>query len=65
MNIYENKYSFSSIYSFNLIKVQTDLQLWNNENRVKRTLNFGITKIESNELRFGRFKSQNAHLEVL
>jgi hypothetical protein len=65
MNIYENKYSFSSIYSFNLIKVQTDLQLWNNKNRVKRTLNFGITKIGSNELRFGRFKSQNAHLEVL
>jgi len=32
---------------------------------LKRTLNFGITKIGSNELRFGRFKSQNARLGVL
>jgi hypothetical protein len=32
---------------------------------LKRTLNFGITKIGSNELYFGRFKSQNAHLGVL
>jgi len=32
---------------------------------LKRTLNFGITKIGSNELHFGRFKSQNAHLRVL
>jgi hypothetical protein len=52
MNIYKNKYSFRSLYSFNLIKIQTDLKLWNNENRVKRTP-------------FHRFKSQNARLEVL
>jgi hypothetical protein len=32
---------------------------------LKWTLNFGITKIWSNELRFGWFKSQNAHLGVL
>jgi hypothetical protein len=32
---------------------------------LKRTLNFRITKIGSNKLRFGRFKSQNAHLGVL
>jgi hypothetical protein len=32
---------------------------------LKRTLDFGITKIGSNELRFGRFKSRNAHLGVL
>jgi hypothetical protein len=38
MNIYENKYSFRSIYSFKLIKTQTDLKLWNNENRVKQIL---------------------------
>jgi hypothetical protein len=37
MNIYKNKYSFRSIYSFKLIKTQSDLKLWNNENRVKRT----------------------------
>jgi len=36
MNIYKNKYSFRSLYSFNLIKTQTDLKLWNNENRVKQ-----------------------------
>jgi hypothetical protein len=35
MNIYENKYSFRSIYSFNLIKTQTDLKLWKNGNMVK------------------------------
>jgi hypothetical protein len=32
---------------------------------LKRTLNFGIAKIGSNELRFGRFKSQNTRLGVL
>jgi len=32
---------------------------------LKRTLNFGITKIGSNKLRFGQFKSQNARLRVL
>jgi hypothetical protein len=32
---------------------------------LKRTLNFGITKIGSNKFRFGRFKSQNTHLGVL
>jgi hypothetical protein len=32
---------------------------------LKRTLDFGITKIWSNELRFCRFKSQNACLGVL
>jgi hypothetical protein len=32
---------------------------------LKRTLNFGITKIGSNELYFGRFKSQNARLGFL
>jgi hypothetical protein len=32
---------------------------------LKRILNFGITKIGSNELRFGRFMSQNARLGVL
>jgi hypothetical protein len=37
MNIYENQYSFRSIYSFNLIKTQTDLKLWNIGNWVKRT----------------------------
>jgi len=40
MNIYENIHLLRSIYSFyvfNLIKVQTDLKFWNNENRVKRT----------------------------
>jgi hypothetical protein len=47
-----NEYSFRSIYSFNLIKIQTDLS-------------FGIMKIGLNELRFSRFKSQNARLEVL
>jgi hypothetical protein len=26
-----------SVYSFSLIKTQTDLKLWNNGNRVKRT----------------------------
>jgi len=32
---------------------------------LKRTLNFGITKIGPNKLHFGRFKSQNARLGVL
>jgi hypothetical protein len=46
MNIYENKYSFRSIYSFKLIKTQTDLKLWNNGNRVKRTPFWSIQKPE-------------------
>jgi hypothetical protein len=46
MNIYENKYSFRSIYSFSLIKTQTDLKLWNNKNRVKRTPFLSIQKPE-------------------
>jgi hypothetical protein len=33
--------------------------------KLKGTLNFGITKIGSNKLRFGQFKSQNALLGVL
>jgi hypothetical protein len=46
MNIYKNKYSFKSIYSFNLIKTQTDLKLWNNENKVKQTPFSSIQKPE-------------------
>jgi len=46
MNIYKNKYSFRSIYSFNLIKIQTDLKLLNNGNRVKRTPFWSIQKSE-------------------
>jgi hypothetical protein len=33
-----------SVYSFSLIKVQTDLKLWNNENRVKQTPFWSIQK---------------------
>jgi PBP1b-binding outer membrane lipoprotein LpoB len=32
-----NIHLLRSIYNFNLIKVQTGLKLWNNENRVKQT----------------------------
>jgi hypothetical protein len=46
MNIYENKYSFRSIYSFNLIRTQTDHKLWNNGNKVKRTPFWLIQKPE-------------------
>jgi hypothetical protein len=46
MNIYENQYSFRSIYSFSLIKTQTDLKLWNIGNRVKRTPFWSIQKPE-------------------
>jgi hypothetical protein len=46
MNIYENKYSFRSIYSFNLIKAQTSFKLWNNINKVKRTPFWSIQKPE-------------------
>jgi hypothetical protein len=35
-----------SIYSFSLIKVQMDLKLWNNKNRVKRTPFWSIQKPE-------------------
>jgi hypothetical protein len=44
------------LYCFSLIIVQ-----W----RFKRTLNFEITKMWSNELHFGWFISQNARLKVL
>jgi hypothetical protein len=46
MNIYENKYSFRSIYSFKLIKTQTDLKIWNNENMVNQTLFWSIQNSE-------------------
>jgi hypothetical protein len=47
MNIYENKYLFiKKRYSFSLIKVQTDLKLWNNGNRVKQTPFWSIQKPE-------------------
>jgi hypothetical protein len=46
MNIYEIKYSFRSIYSFNLIKTQTDLKFWNNGNMIKRTPFWSIQKPE-------------------
>jgi hypothetical protein len=42
MNIYIHL--LRSVYSFSLIKVQTDLKLWNNENRVKRTPFLSIQK---------------------
>jgi len=35
-----NIHLLMSVYSFSLIKVQTELKLWNNENRVKRTFFF-------------------------
>jgi hypothetical protein len=35
-----------SFYSFSLIKVQTDLKLWNNGNRIKQTLFWSIQKLE-------------------
>jgi hypothetical protein len=50
MNIYEIKYSFRSIYSFNLIKTQTDLKFWNNENMIKRTPFWSIQKPERSSL---------------
>jgi hypothetical protein len=34
------------LYSFSLIKVQTDLKLWNNRNRVNRTPFWSIQKPE-------------------
>jgi hypothetical protein len=41
-----NIHLLRSVYSFSLIKVQTDLKLWNNKNRVKRTLFLSIQKPE-------------------
>jgi hypothetical protein len=41
-----NIYLLRSVYSFSLIKVQTDLKLWNNENRVKQTPFWSIQKLE-------------------
>jgi hypothetical protein len=39
-----NIHLLRSVYSFNLIKAQMDLKLWNNENMVKRTLFCSIQK---------------------
>jgi hypothetical protein len=39
-----NIHLLRSVYSFSLIKVQTDLKLWNNKNRVKRTPFWSIQK---------------------
>jgi len=44
MNI--NIHLLRSSYSFSLIKIQTDLKLWNNENRVNRTSFWLIQKPE-------------------
>jgi hypothetical protein len=41
-----NIHLLRSLYSFSLIKVQTDLKLWNNRNRDKRTLFWSIQKLE-------------------
>jgi hypothetical protein len=41
-----NIHLLRSVYSFSLIKVQTDLKLWNNENKVKRTQFLLIQKPE-------------------
>jgi hypothetical protein len=41
-----NIYLLRSVYSFSLIKVQTDLKLWNNENRIKETPFLSIQKPE-------------------
>jgi hypothetical protein len=41
-----NIHLLRNFYSFSLIKVQTDLKLWNNENRVKRTPFWLIRKLE-------------------
>jgi hypothetical protein len=41
-----NIHLLRSVYSFSLIKVQTDLKLWNNKNRVKRTPFWSIQKPE-------------------
>jgi Txe/YoeB family toxin of Txe-Axe toxin-antitoxin module len=41
-----NIHLLRSVYSFTLIKVQTDLKLWSNKNRVKRTPFLSIQKPE-------------------
>jgi Txe/YoeB family toxin of Txe-Axe toxin-antitoxin module len=41
-----NIHLLRSVYSFSLIKVQTDLKLWSNKNRVKRTPFLSIQKPE-------------------
>jgi hypothetical protein len=41
-----NIHLLRSVYSFSLIKTQTDLKLWNNGNRVKRTPFWLIQKPE-------------------
>jgi hypothetical protein len=41
-----NIHLLRSVYSFNLIKVQTNLELWNDGNRVKRTPFWSIQKPE-------------------
>jgi hypothetical protein len=44
LNMDINIYLLKSFYSFSPIKIETDLKLWNNENRVKRTLFWLIQK---------------------
>jgi hypothetical protein len=41
-----NIHLLRSVYSFSLIKVQTDLKLWNDGNRVKQTPFWSIQKPE-------------------
>jgi hypothetical protein len=41
-----NIYLLRSVYSFSLIKVQSDLELWNDGNRVKRTPFWSIRNSE-------------------
>jgi hypothetical protein len=41
-----NIYLLRSVYSFNLIKVQTDLKFWNDENMIKQTPFWSIQKPE-------------------
>jgi hypothetical protein len=41
-----NIHLLRSVYSFSLIKLQTDLKLWNNKNMVKRTPFWSIQKPE-------------------
>jgi hypothetical protein len=41
-----NIHLLRSVHSFNLIKVQADLKLWNNKNMIKRTSFWSIQKPE-------------------
>jgi len=41
-----NIHLLRSVYSFSLIKVQTNLKLWNDRNRVKQTPFWSIQKPE-------------------